>query len=95
MHFITSNWELIFYCLDATAIYEDHTGQNIADAVLYISENWKLSTSNLVAITTDNGSNMIAAFNTSLLVRISCFGHNLDLEINKGLQNTQVQCAID
>ena len=94
VHFITSNWELKSYCLDTTAMYEDHTGQNITDAVLDIFENWKLSTSNLVAITTDNGSNMIAAFSTSLLLRISCFGHNLDLAINKGLRNTQVQRAI-
>ena len=39
VHFITSNWELKSYCLDTTTMYEDHTGQNIADAVLDIFEN--------------------------------------------------------
>ena len=49
---------------------------------------------NLVAATTDNGSNMIAAFNILNLFRLSCFGHNLDLAIIKGLNNTQVKRAL-
>ena len=34
---------------------------------------------------------MIAAFN---LLNLSCFGHNLDLAINKGLDCAQVQRAL-
>ena len=44
--------------------------------------------------TTDNGSNVVAAFNTLNLLRISCFGHNLDLAIKKGLNITQIQRAL-
>jgi len=94
VHFISSNWDLKSFCLDTAALYEDHTGQNIADAVTDIFDNWRLQMKNLVAATTDNGSNMIAAFNILNLFRLSCFGHNLDLAINKGLNNNQVKRAL-
>ena len=42
-------------------MYEDHTGQNIADAIMDIFDKWKLSIKKLVATTIDNGSNMIVA----------------------------------
>ena len=85
VHFISTNWDLKSFCLDTAALYEDHTGRNIADAVTDIFDNWRLQVKNLVAATTDNGSNMIAAFNILNLFRLSYFGHNLDLAINKGL----------
>ena len=95
VHFISTNWDLIksFY-LDTAALYEDHTGRNIADAVTDIFDNWRLQVKNFVAATTDNGLNMIAAFNILNLFRLSCFGHNLGLAINKGLNNTQVKHAL-
>ena len=60
VHFISTNWDLIksFY-LDTAALYEDHTGRNIADAVTDIFDDWRLQVKNFVAATTDNRSNMI------------------------------------
>ena len=94
VHFIDKMWNLQSFCLDTVPIFVDHTGQNIADAVMDIFDNWQLSTDKLVAATTDNGSNIVAAFNTLNLLRISCFGHNLDLAIKKGLNITQIQRAL-
>ena len=48
----------------------------------------------LVATTTDNASNMIAAFNLLDLLCLSCFDHNLDLAINKGLYCAHVKRAL-
>ena len=48
----------------------------------------------LVATTTNNASNMIAAFNLLDLLHLSRYGHNLDLMINKGLDCAQVQRAL-
>ena len=39
-------------------------------------------------MTTDSGANIVAAFRIVEILRISCFGHNLDLAINKGLPST-------
>ena len=54
-------------------------------------ENWNLSRDNLVAT---SGSNIVSAFRSLNALRDSCFGHNLDLAIRKGLNNTVVQMAI-
>ena len=36
-----------------------------------------------IFVTTDSGANIIAAFKSLKLLRISCFGHNLDLAIKE------------
>ena len=72
----------------------DHTGQNIADTISAILENWKLNKDKLVAFTTDSGSNIVCAFRILQDIHISCFGHNLDLAINKGLDNNRLKKAI-
>ena len=59
-----------------------------------ILANWNLSQDKLVFTTTDNGSNFISAFDLLELPRLSRFGHNLDLVINKALQVNRVQQAI-
>ena len=43
----------------------------------------------------DNGTNFFAGFNTSGWTQISCFGHCLDLDIQKCLSRSQVDRAID
>lgn len=75
-------------------MFTDHTGQNIADTISAILQNWELSKDKLVASTTDSGSNIVLAFRILHGVRISCFGHNLDLAIKKGLDNSRVRKAI-
>ena len=57
--------------------------------------NWCLDSTKLVATTTDNGSNFVAAFNSLEWVGISCFGHNLDLAINKALNVDCVHRAVE
>ena len=94
IHFIDQQWNLNSFCLDTVPIFSDHTGQNIVDSISDILSNWGLSTSGLVATTTDNGSNFVAAFRNVLeWPRISCFGHNLDLAIKKSLKIDQIQQA--
>ena len=39
----------------------------------------------LVAMTNDNGSNVVMAFRNIALSRVSCFSHNFDLAIKKML----------
>ena len=91
IHFIDDSWVLKSLCLDTVPLSTDHTGQNIADAMKDVLENWDLHTADLIASTTDNGSNVVAAFKILDLLRIGCFGHNLDLGIRKGLANNQMQ----
>ena len=45
VHFIDSNWDLQSICLDTVPLFEDHTGQNIADAFEEVRGNWNLCSS--------------------------------------------------
>ena len=71
VHFISSEWELHTFCLETIPIYYDHTGQNIADTISAILENWDLFKDKMVAATTDSGSNIVLAFKILHAVQIS------------------------
>ena len=84
IYFISNDWELRSFCLETLPMFTDHTGQNIADILSAIRN---LSKEKLVASTTNSGSNIVSVFRILGAVRISCFGHNLDLAIKKSLDN--------
>ena len=48
-------------------------------------------TDKLVGITTDSGSNVKLASDLLGWVRLSCFGHNLNLAVGKGLNDTRIK----
>ena len=64
-------------------LLSDYTGQNIVETLKDVLTNWNLDHDKLVATTTDNESNFVAAFQSLEWERISCFGHNLDLSTRK------------
>lgn len=95
VHFIDREWSLESFCLDTNPLYEDHTGLNIAGTFKDVLANWELPLDKLIAATTDNKSNYISAFANHLgWIHISCFGHNLDLAIERALQVDKVQHSI-
>ena len=56
--------------------------------------NWNLDITNHACITTDSGSNVIQACTLLGWKRLSCFGHNLDLAIRKGLEDHRVDRVV-
>lgn len=74
VHFVDPSWLLQAITLETIPLFEDHSGQNIAEAIVDVLQNWRLDSTKLVATTTDNGSNFVAAFNSLEWLRISCFG---------------------
>jgi hypothetical protein len=83
IHYIDSDWKLQSRCLGAQFIPEDHTGENIADAVEDMLDEWSLKIDQMVCITTDSGSNMIKAAEEKDWARLPCFGHRLHSAIGK------------
>ena len=84
-------WQLQSICLCTLYVVEDYTGENLKKSLLEILEEWNFSPEQLVAITTDSGSNIKLACWLLRWKRLSCFGHNLDLSISKGLRDDSIE----
>lgn len=82
------------HCLGVFPFPEDHMGEHIAQGVLDLLEEWGLPRVNVVVGTTDNASNNKHAFEILEMQRLGCFGHNLDLSINKALKIDGVNRAV-
>ena len=73
---------------------QDHNATNIKQVLTETLELWKLETAKLVGITTDSGSNIKLACELLNWRSFSCFGHNFNLAIRKGLNDTRIQRAL-
>ena len=87
VHFIDNEWTLKTRCLE-TYMPQDHTADNLAEAMVNMLESWNLDVSKQVCLTTDNGSNVTCA----TICRLSwnhlpCFGHNLNLGVTKSIKD--------
>lgn len=92
IHYISNTWDMCSHCLSVSYLAEDHTAENIKLSLLDTLTEWnlKLDASKLVAVTTDSGANIKRACSLLQWKRISCFGHNLDLAVQKSLQDDRV-----
>ncbi|XP_059371308.1 E3 SUMO-protein ligase ZBED1-like [Carassius carassius] len=93
VHFI-QDWEMKTACLQTSYFPQNHTGEHIAEALLDAIASWKLQEKYLVAITTDNGSNIVKAVELNEWLRMQCFGHRLHLAIGHGMNDKRVTRAI-
>ena len=93
-HFIDQHWELKSYCLQTHYLPQDHNATNIKEVLTETLELWKLETAKLVGITNDSGSNIKLACELLNWRRFSCFGHNLNLAVGKGLNDNRTQHAL-
>ena len=94
VYFIDNSWAFQTITLETLPLFQDHSGQNISEAILDVFDNRSLDATELVATTTDNGSNFVAAFNSLEWPHISCFGHNLHLAINKAVNVDRLYRAV-
>ena len=58
---MNTTYQLKSYLLETLEFPESHTGTNIAEELQEILKNWRLSQNKISAITTDNGTNIVAA----------------------------------
>ncbi|XP_059366328.1 zinc finger BED domain-containing protein 4-like [Carassius carassius] len=91
VHFVDEEFELKSRCLQTSYFPADHTGENIALGLREALAAWDLCEERQVAITTDNGTNMVKAVELNQWTRIQCFGHRLHLAIENALKKN-AQC---
>ena len=88
LHHISEDcsWQLKNHCLETLYLPQNHAGTNIAEALESILESWSLKSEQQICITTDNGSNMVAAITKLGWSHLSCFGHNLNLGVTNAMK---------
>ena len=89
VHFVDEELKLQTKCLQTHFLPDDHTGENLAEAVGETLAGWDLKATHQVCLTTDNGTNVINAADHLDSSQLSCFGHNLHLGITKALKDDQ------
>lgn len=88
-HGINSDWEMVNCVLQTRALFESHTGHNIAEVLTAAVNEWDLKRANRdIAIVTDNARNMDVAVKEAggLAPHIKCFAHTLNLATQAGLK---------
>ncbi|XP_057183056.1 E3 SUMO-protein ligase ZBED1-like [Triplophysa rosa] len=91
VHFVDEEFELKSRCLQTSYFPDDHTGENIAAGLREALAAWDLCENAQVAVTTDNGSNIVKAVALNHWIRFQCFGHRLHLAIENALKDN-AQC---
>ena len=87
VHYIDAEWRLQSHCLQTIYVPEDYTAENLATVLQEILESWTSPENCLACVTTDNGSNIVAAIRILKWNRLSCFGHNLHLAITNSMKD--------
>ena len=73
---------------------EAHTGSNLQNALTSSLDQWNLDPKKQVAVTSDSGANIKQACELLGWQTLSCFGHNLDLAVHKGLDDGKMRIDI-
>lgn len=94
IHFIDEDFNLHSYLLDTKEFTDSHTGENMAEELATILEDWKLLQTNLVCATTDNGSNILKAVDVLGWQHMACFSHTLQLSVEAAMKLPAVTRAI-
>ena len=93
VHFMDRQFNLHHRTLGILRFQGSHTGIAIRNAV-HSAVSRFVNISNILSITTDGASNMIAFAEASQIPRLSCFAHSLQLIIRAGLDSVSIQTTI-
>ena len=94
VHYISPDWKLESKCLQTHFMPEDHTAENLGEALKTTLESWDLLPEKQVCITTDSGSNIVKATRDLHWPRLACFGHNLHLAVSKAVDDSRCSRAL-
>ena len=84
-HFLTHSWELKNVVLETFNLTCEHTAENIASILKRIVREWRIE-DKVVAIVTDNASNITAAVKLTGWRHIPCFAHTLNLVVQEAIK---------
>lgn len=89
VHYLTTDWTLKSRCLETVFMPQNHTSDNIAEALRSAFDEWSLDEKKLTCITTDNGANIAAAVRKLSWTWLNYFGHNLHLAVTNAMASVK------
>ena len=93
-HFINAEFQLESVLLDTREFLEAHTASNIATELEAVLDEWDLSSLNIGAVVTDNGSNIVRAVNDLGWMNFNCFSHTLQLAVIEGTSTPEISKSL-
>ena len=94
-HVITSDFKMCFHNLQTHYFPGTHNHATILQALTAAANNWCINfDKQLVAFTTDSGSNIVKALDSMNVLWLACTGHTLNLAVQKALQIPQVSTLL-
>ena len=94
IHYIDDTFQLQSHLLSTREFPESRNAENINDELQEIIGDWGLTESGIAGITTDNGSNILAAVDLLQWPHVSCSSHTLQLGVEKAMKLPQVAKAL-
>ena len=92
-HAIDSEWQLKSMILCTRELPEEHTADNLSDALKEMMTEWKIL-SKVVGSSTDNARNIGNAMRNLGIFNMPCIGHTLQLSVLKSFDVDQVSRAL-
>lgn len=86
-------WQLRYYVLATKEVKDHHTGENLANEIKCIVEDFGISNTPASGITTDNAANMVTMTTHLEWPHIRCFAHTLQLSVKAGLKIKEISSA--
>jgi hypothetical protein len=86
-HFLKEK-KLVSTVLDTLQLAGTHNAENISTCLQDIIKTWKLD-GKVLAVVTDNASNMLLACKIIKLEHLPCFAHTLNLTVEDGIKKTE------
>lgn len=86
VHYINSHLKMITRVLNTSFVPQAHTSENICAFLKEVANEWNID-EKIVAIVTDNASNMKLAVTLGGWKHVSCFAHTLNLAVTDALKN--------
>ena len=95
-HTITDDsWDLSHFILQNKVLPDQHTAENLAEALQTVLQEWNLDSAKLSCAVVDNAANIQKAVTGILFWNcLGCFGHTINLCVKAGLRVPQISAAI-
>ncbi|CAG9814146.1 unnamed protein product [Phaedon cochleariae] len=93
-HLINNDWAIQSAVLNCREMSEDHTAENVCDALKDLLQEWDIPEQKVVGFTTDSGANIVKAINLMKINRVSCFGHTINTPVTKIMDSPDLETII-